>query len=60
MTDVRVRYQNRTMPLPVCAEEGKHLEGAPEFCTLEAFRERVEELTPVDWNAECSPRGKAE
>lgn len=54
---VRVRYQNKTLPLPICAEEGKHLEGSPEFCTLEAFRERMAELTPVDWNAECAPRG---
>lgn len=53
--DVRVRYQNRNMPLPACAAEGKHLPGAPEFCTLAAFRERVLELTPVDWDAECAP-----
>ncbi|KAH9941178.1 phosphoglycerate mutase-like protein [Epithele typhae] len=38
---VRVRYQNRNLPLPMCAEEGKHLPGSPEFCTFAAFRERV-------------------
>ncbi|TBU47055.1 phosphoglycerate mutase-like protein [Dichomitus squalens] len=51
---VRVRYQNQNKPLPLCAEEGKHLPGRPEFCTLAAFRERVKELTPDDWEAECT------
>jgi acid phosphatase len=52
-------YSNdRSHSLPVCADEGKHLPGAPEFCTLEAFRARVEELTPRDWAAECSPSGR--
>ncbi|KAJ7755374.1 histidine phosphatase superfamily [Mycena maculata] len=54
---VRMRYQNRNMALPVCAEEGKHLPGSPEFCTLAAFRERVKELTPVDWDTECASPG---
>ncbi|KAK7046664.1 acid phosphatase [Favolaschia claudopus] len=54
---VRMRYQNRNMALPVCAEEGKHLPGSPEFCTLSAFRERVKELTPVDWDTECVSTG---
>ncbi|EMD34786.1 hypothetical protein CERSUDRAFT_86207 [Gelatoporia subvermispora B] len=51
---VRMRYQNRNLPLPFCSEKGKHLHGAPEFCTLAAFRERVAELTPKDWEAECA------
>ncbi|KAF8189862.1 histidine phosphatase superfamily [Mycena galopus ATCC 62051] len=54
---VRMRYQNKNMALPVCAEEGKHLPGSPEFCTLAAFRERVKELTPVDWDTECASTG---
>ncbi|KAJ7057838.1 histidine phosphatase superfamily, partial [Mycena amicta] len=54
---VRMRYQNKNMALPICADEGKHLPGSPEFCTLAAFRERVKELTPVDWERECSPTG---
>lgn len=53
-TDVRVRYQNENKVLPLCAEEGKHLPGSPEFCTLAAFAERVRELTPKDWEAECA------
>ncbi|KAJ7839577.1 histidine phosphatase superfamily [Mycena olivaceomarginata] len=54
---VRMRYQNKNLALPVCAEEGKHLPGSPEFCTLAAFRERVKELTPVDWDTECASTG---
>ncbi|KZT70468.1 phosphoglycerate mutase-like protein [Daedalea quercina L-15889] len=52
---VRMRYQNRNLPLPICAGEGKHLPGSPEFCTLAAFRERIKQLTPVDWDTECAP-----
>ncbi|KAH6891918.1 histidine phosphatase superfamily [Coprinopsis sp. MPI-PUGE-AT-0042] len=52
---VRMRYLNKDMRLPVCADEGKHLPGHPEFCTLEAFKERVDQLIPKDWDAECNP-----
>ncbi|KAI0073642.1 phosphoglycerate mutase-like protein [Panus rudis PR-1116 ss-1] len=55
---VRMRYQNRNLVLPVCSEQGKHLPGSPEFCTLAAFRERVKELTPEDWDAECAPHNR--
>jgi len=55
---VRMRYQNKDMVLPICASEGKHLPGSPEFCTLAAFRERVKELTPENWAGECSPTGR--
>ncbi|TFY59356.1 hypothetical protein EVG20_g7818, partial [Dentipellis fragilis] len=51
---VRARYQNRNILLPLCADEGKHLPGSPEFCTLGAFAERVAELVPRDWEAECA------
>jgi len=54
---VRMRYQNKNMALPICAEEGNHLPGYPEFCTLMAFHKRVKELTPVDWVSECSQTG---
>ncbi|KIJ14520.1 hypothetical protein PAXINDRAFT_12617 [Paxillus involutus ATCC 200175] len=53
---IRMRYKNKNMVLPICAGEGKHLPGSPEFCTFSAFRERVKELTPANWTAECSPR----
>ena len=57
---VRMRYQNRSLPLPICAEEGNHLPGSPEFCTLAAFRERVRELTPHDFERECTPINRTE
>lgn len=38
----------------MCADDDKHLAGSPEFCTLNAFRERVDELAPRDWEAECA------
>ena len=47
------------MVLPFCAQVGNHLEGNPEFCTLAAFRKRVKELTPTDWDSECSHMGRA-
>lgn len=56
--DVRMRYQNKDMTLPLCASGGKHLAGSPEFCTLKAFQERIKELTPEDWDLECSPSGR--
>ncbi|KAH0581940.1 hypothetical protein H2248_011610 [Termitomyces sp. 'cryptogamus'] len=57
-TDIRMRYQNKNMILPACAEKGKHLPGSPEFCTLAAFGERVKELTPTDFESECTPAGR--
>ncbi|KZT41598.1 phosphoglycerate mutase-like protein [Sistotremastrum suecicum HHB10207 ss-3] len=50
---VRMRYQNRNLSLPFCFEEGSHLKGSPEFCTLTAFQQRVKELTPQDWEKDC-------
>ncbi|KNZ82271.1 putative acid phosphatase SPBC4.06 [Termitomyces sp. J132] len=55
---IRMRYQNKNMILPACAEKGKHLPGSPEFCTLAAFGERVKELTPTDFESECTPAGR--
>ncbi|KAH0834797.1 hypothetical protein J3R83DRAFT_10398 [Lanmaoa asiatica] len=31
---VRMRYKNKNLVLPMCAKEGDHLAGSPEFCTL--------------------------
>jgi len=55
---VRMRYRNKNLVLPICAEDGKHLPGSPEFCTLAAFRERVHELSPLDFESECAPAGR--
>jgi acid phosphatase len=53
-----MRYQNKDMVLPLCAAEGDHLPGSPEFCTLKVFQDRVKALTPEDWDLECSPSGQ--
>jgi hypothetical protein len=55
-TDVRMRYKNGNMVLPMCAAPGKHLPGSPEFCTLSAFQEKAKELTRKHWDTECFPR----
>lgn len=56
--DIRMRYQNKNMVLPLCAAEGDHLPGSPEFCTLKVFQDRVKALTPEDWDLECFPSGR--
>ena len=50
-----MRYENRTLALPICAQPGNHLPGSPEYCKLSAFSRRVSELAPADWDAECRP-----
>ena len=55
---VRMRYQNQDVAIPHCKLKGNHLPGAQEFCTLKAFQERIRELTPEDWGAECIPQGE--
>ena len=52
--DVRMRYKNKNLILPLCAKEGNHLAGSPEFCTLSVFQQRIKELTPANWSAECA------
>ncbi|KAG8216430.1 phosphoglycerate mutase-like protein [Butyriboletus roseoflavus] len=52
--DIRMRYKNKNLVLPMCAKEGDHLPGSPEFCTFSVFQRRVKELTPVNWSAECA------
>ncbi|EST07776.1 Histidine phosphatase superfamily, clade-2 [Kalmanozyma brasiliensis GHG001] len=50
---VRVRYGDRDMKLPACAAPGKHYEGKPELCTLEAFKEIAKSLQhPKGWSWE--------
>ncbi|CAO3620405.1 unnamed protein product [Cunninghamella echinulata] len=52
---VRVRFNNKVLQLPGCAEKGKHhSNGDQSFCTLEAFKKIVEDQVPIDWTAECN------
>nr|POE72959.1 putative acid phosphatase spbc4.06 [Quercus suber] len=57
---VRLRYNDRPITLPFCAEPGRHLstddaEGVDgkQFCTLAAFKEAADAVTPRDWRKEC-------
>ena len=50
---VRLRYNSEVAVMPGCSKSGRHLEGDESFCTLEAFKEIVDEITPKDWKAQC-------
>ncbi|KAK4504638.1 hypothetical protein PRZ48_002599 [Zasmidium cellare] len=50
---VRIRYNDRPVTLPFCKPQGKHLEGDETFCSLAAFKEAADMITPKDWKAEC-------
>ena len=39
-----MRYNGRALALPACAKQGRHLEGAPELCTLDAFKKAIEKV----------------
>ncbi|QIW96181.1 hypothetical protein AMS68_001699 [Peltaster fructicola] len=50
---VRVRYNDKALILPYCQVPGRHLEGDEGLCTLAAFKEAADSVTPKDWKAEC-------
>ncbi|KAF3929574.1 hypothetical protein ABW19_dt0207229 [Dactylella cylindrospora] len=52
---VRLRYNDTPVQVRYCKVAGRHLEGNPNFCTLEAFKEVVDKLAPDDWKQECQP-----
>ena len=53
---VRVRYNDKLLQLPGCAQQGDHYEGDATLCTLEAFQKIVQEQVPQDWAEECKYR----
>ncbi|KAF3288283.1 hypothetical protein TWF970_005364 [Orbilia oligospora] len=52
---VRMRYNDTPVQIRYCKAAGRHLEGNTQFCTLEAFKEVVDKITPQDWKTECQP-----
>ncbi|KAL9056634.1 MAG: hypothetical protein Q9162_002805 [Coniocarpon cinnabarinum] len=50
---VRLRYNSVPAVIPGCTKPGRHLDGDPSFCTLDAFKQIVEDITPKDWRGEC-------
>lgn len=53
---MRVRYQNRSLRLPLCARAGAHAPGHPELCALARFEARAAELAlgRAAWEAACA------
>jgi acid phosphatase len=54
---VRMTYNHKVLSLPACKATGKHREGDETLCTLEAFKEVIEKVRPVDWSQECRVPG---
>ncbi|CAK3801989.1 phosphoglycerate mutase [Lecanosticta acicola] len=50
---VRLRYNDHPVTLPYCKAAGNHMEGDESFCTLKAFKEAADLVTPKDWKTEC-------
>jgi len=50
---VRMRYNDRVMTVPGCKAAGKHFQDDESLCTLEAFKEIVDKITPRTWKQEC-------
>jgi acid phosphatase len=50
---VRLRYNNRSLAIPGCKVVGKNWNGDETFCTLEAFKEIVDQFTPLSWQMAC-------
>lgn len=50
---VRVQYNDTPVVLPLCRGPGRHLAGDESFCTLSAFKEATDPVTPVSWKEEC-------
>ncbi|KAI7599205.1 hypothetical protein KC319_g22877, partial [Hortaea werneckii] len=51
---VRLRYNDKPVTLPYCQQKReRHLDGDESFCTLAAFKEAADSITPKDWKTEC-------
>ncbi|KAF2756906.1 phosphoglycerate mutase-like protein [Pseudovirgaria hyperparasitica] len=50
---VRVRYNDKVMQVPACAQPGKHFEDDTTLCTLAAFKGVVDAFTPRSWKGAC-------
>lgn len=55
---VRVRYNDEPVTIPGCKTAGNHLEGDETFCTLKAFKDIVDKITPKNWRKECANTDK--
>jgi acid phosphatase len=51
---VRLRYNDKPVTIPFCKPSGRHFEHDETFCTLAAFKEAADSVTPRHWKEECS------
>jgi len=50
---VRVRYNDKVMKVPACAQPGNNYQGDETLCTFEAFKRVVDGYTPKNWKVQC-------
>ncbi|KAK5210341.1 hypothetical protein LTR41_004009 [Exophiala xenobiotica] len=50
---VRVRYNDKVMKVPACAQPGNNYQGDETLCTFEAFKRVVDGYTPRNWKVQC-------
>lgn len=53
---VRIRFNDAVVRVPGCAPVGKHYGDDESLCSLVAFKEVVDKITPTDWRKECAMR----
>lgn len=51
---VRIRYNDQPVSIPLCRPSGHHYGDDESICTLAAFKEAADSITPRNWKAECS------
>ncbi|OLL26103.1 putative acid phosphatase [Neolecta irregularis DAH-3] len=51
---VRLRYNDKALKLPACAETVNHYEGDESLCTMKAFGDAVKKMIPNNWQEECN------
>ncbi|OAP64455.1 hypothetical protein AYL99_00427 [Fonsecaea erecta] len=50
---VRIRYNDRVMTVPACAQPGNNYRGDASLCTFEAFKRVADGYVPKNWKVQC-------
>lgn len=50
---VRIRYNDKVMRIPACANPGNNYEGDETLCTFEAFKRVADGFVPKNWKVQC-------
>ena len=56
---MRMLYQGLPLRVPACQKPGHHLPGSPEFCTFDAFMNRVKQMVP-NYETDCASDQRVE